>query len=69
MPLIKECLAEGKTVKFSPRGTSMMPMIRQGVDSVILSAVPGKLKKFDLPLYQRKNGLFVLHRIVDVGET
>lgn len=68
MPLIKECLQEGKTVKLSPRGTSMLPMIRQGIDSVVLSPVPEKLKKFDLPLYQRDNGQYVLHRIVDVGE-
>ena len=69
MPLIKECLRENKTVKFSPRGTSMLPMIRQGIDCVVLSAVPGKLNKFDLPLYQRANGQYVLHRIVKVGET
>ena len=69
MPLIKECLAMGKTVKFCPRGTRMLPMIRQGVDSVVVSAVPEKLNKFDLPLYQRKNGQYVLHRIVEAGET
>ena len=68
MPLMKECLQAGKTVKFSPKGISMMPMLRQGIDSVILSAPTGKLKKYDLPLYQRRDGHFVLHRIVRVGE-
>ena len=63
MPLIKECLALGKTVRLSPKGTSMMPMIRQGVDTVILAPLTGKLKKYDLPIYQRKNGQYVLHRI------
>ena len=47
----------------------MLPMIRQGIDSVVVSAVPEKLNKFDLPLYQRKNGQYVLHRIVEAGET
>ena len=69
MPLIREQLAAGKTVRFSPRGTSMLPMLRQGKDQVVLSPLPEKLKKYDLPLYQRKNGQFVLHRIVLVGET
>lgn len=69
MPLIREYLAAGKTVKFSPRGISMLPMLRQGKDSVVLSPVPDKLKKFDLPLYQRDDGHYVLHRIVEVGET
>ena len=44
MPLFKEKLAAGKTVTFFPKGTSMMPMIRQGVDKVVLSPLPKKLK-------------------------
>ena len=69
LPLIQEGLESGKTVRFSPRGISMLPMLRQGIDNVILSPVPEKLKKYDLPLYQRENGQYVLHRIVAVGET
>lgn len=69
MPLIRERLAEGQSVRFSPRGTSMLPMLRQGVDSVVLRTLPETLKKYDLPLYQRENGQYVLHRIVAVGET
>lgn len=69
MPLFKELLAEGKTVTFGPKGTSMMPMIRQNIDTVVLAPLPKKLKKLDLPLYQRDNGQYVLHRIVAVGDT
>ena len=69
MPLIKELLQSGKTVRFSPKGTSMLPMIRQGIDTVVLAPLTGELKKFDLPLYQRDNGQYVLHRIVKVGQT
>ena len=47
----------------------MLPMIRQGVDSVLLSPLPAKIKKYDLPLYQRDNGQYVLHRVVKVGQT
>lgn len=69
MPLFREKLAQGKTVRFYPKGTSMRPMLRQGIDSVVLSPLPKKLKKYDLPLYQRDNGQYVLHRIVAVGDT
>ncbi len=68
MPLMRESLAAGNSVRFAPRGTSMLPMLRQGLDSVELSPINGRLKKYDLPLYQRENGQYVLHRIVDVGE-
>lgn len=68
MPLIRERIAAGENVRFAPNGTSMLPMLRQGVDSVVLSPLPEKLKKYDLPFYQRENGQFVLHRVVAVGE-
>ena len=69
MPMIRQTLEEGRTVVIRPKGTSMLPLIRQGRDSVELSTLPAKLKKYDLPLYQRPNGQYVLHRIVKAGET
>ena len=69
MPLFRERLEKGQTVRFMPRGISMLPMLRQGIDSVVLSPLPEKLKKYDLPLYQRPNGKYILHRIVGVGDT
>ena len=69
MPLIQEQLAAGQTVRFSPMGLSMLPMLRQGIDSVVLSPAPEKLKKYDLPLYRRSNGQYILHRIVKAEET
>lgn len=69
LPLIQERLEAGQSVRFSPRGTSMLPMLRQGKDTVVLSPLPKRLKKFDLPLYRREDGQFVIHRITKVGET
>ena len=57
MPLFHERLAAGQKIKFNPRGISMLPMLRQGIDSVTLSPLPDKLKKYDLPLYQRDDGI------------
>ena len=69
MPVFQESLAQGRTVRFSPRGISMRPMLRQGKDTVTLSPVTGKLNKYDIPLYRRDNGAYILHRIAKVDET
>lgn len=69
MPMFRQKLAEGGRVRFGPKGVSMLPMIRQGIDTVELGPLPEKLKKYDLPLYQRCDGHYVLHRIVKVGDT
>ena len=69
MPLIREGLDAGRSVKIAPRGVSMLPMIRQGKDEVILSPPPPRLKKYDIPLYRRENGKYILHRVVKVGES
>lgn len=68
MPLMKEQLSVGGSVTFGPKGTSMLPLIRQNIDSVVISPVSGALKKYDVPLYQRDDGHYVLHRIVGVGK-
>lgn len=69
MPLFRRQLAEGNRVRFGPKGVSMLPMLRQGIDTVEIGSLPEKLKKFDLPLYQRRDGRYVLHRIVRAGDT
>lgn len=69
MPLIRESLDQGNSVRFSPRGRSMLPMLRQGIDSVVISPRSGPFKKYDLPLYRRDDGKYILHRIVDVADT
>lgn len=69
MPLIRERLAAGQQVQFTTRGISMYPLLRNGKDQVVLEPLPEKLQKFDLPLYRRDDGHYILHRIVKVGET
>lgn len=50
----------------SVEGDSMMPLLREGIDMVKIVPVKGILKKYDLPLYKRPSGKYVLHRIVSV---
>lgn len=48
-------------------GDSMMPLIRQGRDLVLIERRPeGRLKKYEVPLYRRDSGQYVLHRILQV---
>ncbi len=63
--IMVEKLDSGGTVTFTPRGTSMLPMLRDGEDVVILSKPKGRLHLFDLPLYRRKDGTYVLHRVIN----
>ncbi len=63
--IMVEKLNNGGTVTFTPNGNSMYPMLRDGKDVVVLSKPTGRLHLFDLPLYKRKNGGYVLHRVVD----
>ena len=64
--IITEKLSLGAHVTIQPKGTSMLPLIHQGRDEVILKKPSGRLKKFDIVFYKRASGQFVLHRIIKV---
>ena len=68
LPLIEEKINLGGSVVFKPQGVSMLPLIRPGKDSVIISRCTLPLNKYDLPLYRRKDGSFVIHRVVGFGK-
>ena len=62
-PLINETISSGGEFRLFHKGKSMMPLLREGIDSVLLIA-PNDLKKNDIVLYVRESGQFVMHRIV-----
>lgn len=68
IPIFKEYLALGRSVRFSPKGESMLPLLKEGRDTVTLSPIMSDLKKYDVVLYQRDNGQYVLHRILKASE-
>lgn len=49
-------------------GWSMFPLLRDRRDTVVLTPVKGALKRYDLPLYKRPDGTYVLHRILEVRQ-
>ena len=68
MPIIEEKLASGGEVLFSPSGSSMLPILRAGRDTVVLVSPPQELKKYDIALFKRADSRYVLHRVISVGE-
>ncbi len=64
LPVMEEILASGGEVTFTPRGRSMWPMLRNGLDTVTLKKTDKPLKKYDVPLYKNQDGKFILHRVI-----
>ena len=64
VPIMEQQLKAGRKVSFSPKGVSMRPLLREGKDSVTLAPFSGEIKSYDIALYQRENGAYVLHRAI-----
>lgn len=61
----EELEKSGKLV-YTTVGASMRPLIRQDRDISIIEKPKARLKKYDVALYKRPNGQYVLHRVVKV---
>ena len=69
MKSIEEVLARDGVLVYTNVGDSMLPLIRQGRDLIIIKAKKeGRLKKYEIPLYRRDNGQIILHRIIKVRD-
>ena len=64
----EEQLAKNGKLIYTNQGDSMLPLIKQDRDLLIIEPVHGRLKKYDVPLYRRDSGQYVLHRILKVRE-
>jgi hypothetical protein len=66
MTTFEEEIAKNGRLVYTNVGDSMRPLIRQGRDLLIIEKPQGRLKKYDVPLYKRDSGQYVLHRIVKI---
>ena len=64
----EEILTRDGRLIYSNVGDSMWPLIRQGRDLLVIEPPKGRLKKYDVPLYRRDSGQYVLHRVLKVRE-
>ena len=63
-PIMLEVLDSGNEFVMKTHGVSMMPMLSDGKDEVVLVKSAGKLNKYDVALFKRADGQFILHRVV-----
>ena len=67
--LITLQLESGGRANLTVTGSSMLPMLRNGVDAVELIQPTGQGQKGDILLYRRKNGQYVLHRVIALTDS
>ena len=66
---IEEQLSQDGFYVSTTVGVSMRPMLRDRQDRVIIKPVgTDRLSRWDLPLYRRPDGKYVLHRIIAVKD-
>lgn len=65
MEEVATLLEEGRDVTLAPKGSSMLPFIREGRDSVILRRQPD-VEEGDIVL-ARLEGRYVMHRVIMVN--
>ncbi len=65
-PEIRASLERGSLVEFETHGHSMIPLLHDGGDKVVLQKCEGKLRIDDVALCKTDDGRFVLHRVVDI---
>lgn len=66
LPVLLETIESGASFRMITAGTSMLPLLRDRMDTVVLKKPCLPLKKYDIPLYRRSDGHFVLHRVMNV---
>lgn len=65
MPLIGDILKTSERVRFTVKGNSMYPILRSDRDEVEVVACEN-VRKYDVVLYKRKDGSYILHRVLKV---
>ena len=68
LAVMQEAFDRGQQIRFTPSGTSMLPMLDGENDTVTFAPPPKRLKKYDVAFYQRANGQLVLHRAVGFSD-
>lgn len=67
--IIEELFKNGRNATVTVTGHSMSPMLYNNRSSVVLKkADPDKIKKSDVIFYKRRNGEYVLHRVVKLND-
>lgn len=63
MTNFEEELKTNGIIVFTNKGDSMMPLLREGKDVMVIRAQKDGFRKNDAVLYKRDNGQYIMHRI------
>lgn len=63
---MEETLLDKGYLIIAPIGTSMLPLIRPNRDVTVLKKKTLPPKKYDVVLYKRNSGSYILHRILKI---
>lgn len=65
MATFEEIIAQQGVLVYTNTGNSMMPLLRQHRDLLVIKPKPeGRLSRLDVPLYKRDSGKYILHRVL-----
>ena len=67
-PRLEALLERDGFLLYKTRAFSMHPLLKEGRDLVTIRTFEGRLKKYDVPLYRRRDGGYLLHRIIGVKD-
>lgn len=67
IPEMRIALQNGKLIEFETHGFSMIPLLHNGGDRVVLSQPRFPLEVNDVALCKTDDGRYVLHRVVSVN--
>lgn len=67
MGTFEEILKKDRRLVYKTRGISMLPMLHQNRDIIVIVPPEGQLKKYDVALYKRGTS-YILHRIIGVQD-
>jgi len=64
----EEELSRSGILCYTISGVSMLPLLHEHRDIVVLKKPNGRLQKYDVALYKMPDGRYILHRIIKVRE-
>lgn len=62
---LEEILKQNGWLIYKTKGVSMLPMLHENQDLVVIRTLENRLKKYDVALYKRGES-YVLHRVIGV---
>lgn len=70
MTTFEEILDRDGVLVYTNVGVSMMPLLRQHRDLMVIHRYTGepRLRRYDIPLYKRPDGTYILHRVLWVKD-